>query len=173
MWNIGARANAVSKPSALGNCFRSARSSIFALRRSSLWIFRSGTRNSSVTPSLLYSTNVITISLKSFTNLLPILPVSSRVILPYVSKDFFAKLSCPGYLEHNIFYIGNIYDGTDAERHKKLLETYLVLSHPICKGNPDLCNPCSFYSDCPQHFCSSHNLLSGSTITENPIVVCM
>ena len=77
------------------------------------------------------------------------------------------------YLEHDIFYIGNIYDGVDVERHKNLLEAYLALPHPICKENPDLCNSCSFYHDCPQHFCPSHNLFSGATITENPMVVCM
>lgn len=77
------------------------------------------------------------------------------------------------YLEHDIFYIGNIYDGIDSEKHLQLLNAYLALSHPICKENPSLCETCSFYKDCSSHFCPSHNLLAGTGAAENSLVTCI
>lgn len=77
------------------------------------------------------------------------------------------------YIDHDIFYIGNIFDGIDSGRHQQLLSAYSALPHPVCKENPSLCDSCSFYDDCAGHFCPSHNLLVGSKVVENSLVSCV
>ena len=77
------------------------------------------------------------------------------------------------YTNHDIFYIGDIYGGINEDKHRRLLSAYNALSHPVCKENPSLCKSCSFYDDCANHFCPSHNLLAGSTIMENSLVTCI
>lgn len=75
------------------------------------------------------------------------------------------------YLNHDIFYIGNIFTGIDPIRHKRLLEEYKSEKHPICVDNPDRCKTCDFYNDCASHFCPSHNILNGGAI-KNSLVTC-
>lgn len=77
------------------------------------------------------------------------------------------------YLEHDIFYIGNIFTGIDIEKHKKLLSAYAEKKHPVCKEKPELCDTCSFYNDCANHYCPSHNLLNGNSAIENNLVACL
>lgn len=77
------------------------------------------------------------------------------------------------YLEHDIFYIGNITDGIDPHRHKALLEAFQSLPHPVCKENPMLCNTCSYYEECSLHFCPSHNSICGHSLCENDLVSCL
>lgn len=77
------------------------------------------------------------------------------------------------YLDHDIFYIGNISDGIDPSRHKALLEAYRSLPHPVCKDNPALCNTCIFYEECSQHFCPSHNFWNQHNLCENNLVICL
>lgn len=76
------------------------------------------------------------------------------------------------YVDHDIFYIGNIFTGIDMTRHKRLLEEFKKEKHPVCKDDPERCKTCDFYNDCSQHFCPSHNLLNGGCIT-NSLVTCM
>lgn len=77
------------------------------------------------------------------------------------------------YHEHDMFYIGNVFDGINEERHRQLLTTYQSIPHPVCREEPSLCEKCSFYVDCVQHFCPSHNLLMGRGAAENTLVTCM
>lgn len=77
------------------------------------------------------------------------------------------------YINHDIFYIGDIYGGIDEDKHRRLLSAYDALPHPVCKENPSLCKSCSFYGNCASYFCPSHNLLAGSTIMENSLVICV
>lgn len=77
------------------------------------------------------------------------------------------------YLEHDIFYIGNIYEGIDSEKHLRLLNAYQALPHPICREDPSRCQTCSFYKECSSHFCPSHNLLAGTGAAENSLITCI
>lgn len=77
------------------------------------------------------------------------------------------------YLKHDIFYIGNIFTGIDPVRHKRLLSEYAKEGHPICREQPDLCESCSFYTDCASNYCPSHNLSKGYSAIENSLVSCV
>lgn len=77
------------------------------------------------------------------------------------------------YLEHDLFYIGNIFDGLNSERHRHLLEAYQAMKHPICKENPSLCDACIYYEECAQHFCPSHNYSLRNGLSENSLTTCI
>jgi uncharacterized protein len=77
------------------------------------------------------------------------------------------------YVDHDIFYIGNIFTGIDPVKHKRLLEEFKKEKHPVCKDMPELCDTCSFYKFCSGHYCPSHNFGKGSAIVENSLVTCL
>lgn len=68
------------------------------------------------------------------------------------------------YIDHDIFYIGNIFTGIDKEKHKRLLSAFREKDHPVFKDNPNRCNSCEFYNHCASHFCPSYNMGNGSLI---------
>lgn len=77
------------------------------------------------------------------------------------------------YLEHDIFYIGDVFTGIDKTRHKRLLEEYKKEKHPICKDDPERCNSCQFYNFCASHYCPSHNFNNGNAAIENKLITCI
>lgn len=77
------------------------------------------------------------------------------------------------YINHDIFYIGDIFTGIDKKRHKRLLEEYAKEKHPICKEQPERCNHCKFYNHCASHYCPSHNLINDRAAIENNLISCV
>lgn len=75
------------------------------------------------------------------------------------------------YQEKDIFYIGDLWQGIDELRHRRLLGALTDLPHPVCKETKDRCENCSYKEHCKQHFCPSHNMQYG-TLTENPLIHC-
>ena len=77
------------------------------------------------------------------------------------------------YINHDIFYIGNIFTGIDPIKHRRLLSEYAATKHPVCKNNPNLCEKCSFYNDCAGNYCPSHNIGNGNRAIENDLISCV
>lgn len=77
------------------------------------------------------------------------------------------------YVDHDIFYIGDIFTGIDKIKHKRLLAEYAKKDHPVCKEDPNRCNSCHFYSYCASHYCPSHNFNNGGTAVENKLISCV
>lgn len=77
------------------------------------------------------------------------------------------------YLEHDIFHIGNVFTGLDPIKHMRLLDAFSEYKHPVCKEKPSLCNTCSFYNDCANNYCPSHNISNGQKAVENKLITCL
>ena len=56
--------------------------------------------------------------------------------------------------EDNIFYIGDIYNGIDYQRHYHLLDEYSTPSRVKCE-NPEMCEKCLLKGECGRKLCPS------------------
>lgn len=77
------------------------------------------------------------------------------------------------YINHDIFYIGDIFTGIDIKKHKRLLSEFAKEKHPVCKEQPDRCKVCRFYHNCASHYCPSHNLINNRGAIENNLITCV
>ena len=55
----------------------------------------------------------------------------------------------------SFFYLGNIYDGIDIEKHKQFLQEYVDVEKVTCAEKPDYCNNCPLASLCGELNCPS------------------
>lgn len=56
---------------------------------------------------------------------------------------------------NNFFYIGNIFDGVDIEKHSKLLEEYTKIGRQVNSKNKNKCNTCDLRRVCVEDICPS------------------
>lgn len=69
------------------------------------------------------------------------------------------------------FFIGDIYNGIDKEKHKKLLEMVKKTDHVTNKNIK--CNNCPNKSVCASQYCPSHNWLNNNDINTQDDITCM
>lgn len=74
--------------------------------------------------------------------------------------------------KNDIFYIGDVFNGIDPDRHLRLINTYLQPRQFSCKDHPDFCKDCPSNSVCGLDFCPSQNVGKNGDLLMNSFIHC-
>ena len=70
------------------------------------------------------------------------------------------------------FYIGDIYNGIDINKHSSLLKEYLNVEKVVCGEKPDYCNTCPLINICGEYNCPSSSYDLFQSLAKDNYVHC-